>query len=497
MVTAAGARQCYIARCRILSLGRGMSHQASGSWSELLSGRNGLRSVALAGGVALHAVNVYIVATVLPSVVADIGGLEYYAWNMTLFVVASIVGSAITPKAIGDLGLRRSFLWAIALFSVATAVCATAPFMGWMLVGRTLQGFGGGMLLGLSYSSTRILFPERLWPRAMALLSSMWGVATFVGPALGGIFAQAGSWRWAFWSVILVCVALAALVLTQISADAGQRGGQKARMPVAQLAWMVVAVLLVSVASLSASLLWNVLGVLLGAGLTVYIARIDLKSAAPLMPQGGYRLGGQLGSLYACMALLSIAMTAEIFIPYFLQIIQGFSPIIAGYFMVLISAGWSTGSITSSSRGTHAANRLMQAGPILTTLALLGLAAVLPLYRPDDWPVLFSVIGVLLFGVGLGIGVIWPHLLTQLFHDSPKGQENIASSAIITVQLYALAFGAAIAGMVTNAAGFTHPGGLAGTQQAALALMVALALGPALGAWLVRPVLRRRRANAA
>ncbi|MFA5663449.1 MFS transporter [Castellaniella sp.] len=474
-----------------------MSQQASGSWSELLSGRNGLRSLALAGGVALHAVNVYIVATVLPSVVADIGGLEYYAWNMTLFVVASIVGSAVTPKAINDAGLRRSFLVAIALFSVATAVCATAPFMGWMILGRTLQGFGGGMLLGLSYSSTRILFPERLWPRAMALLSSMWGVATFIGPAVGGIFAEAGAWRWAFWSVILVSAGLAVLVITQVGARDTERSSVPVRVPTGQLAWMVVAVLLVSVASLSDQLIWSILGVLAGALITVHIARIDYRSATPLMPKGAYRLGGHLGSLYACMALLSLVMTAEIFIPYFLQIIQGFSPLAAGYFMVLMSAGWSTGSIISSSRALPATNRFMQVGPVLTTVSLLGLAFVLPLYQPSDLLPLATGAGVLLFGVGLGIGVIWPHLLTQLFHDSPKGQENIASAAIITVQLYALALGAAIGGMVTNAAGLTEPGGLAGTQHAALALMLVLAVGPAVAAVLVRPVIRIRRARAA
>ncbi|MGN4070885.1 MFS transporter, partial [Burkholderia gladioli] len=65
------------------------------SWGELLSGRNGLRSIALAGGVALHAINIYLATTILPSVVHEIGGLEYYAWNTTLFMAASIVGAPL------------------------------------------------------------------------------------------------------------------------------------------------------------------------------------------------------------------------------------------------------------------------------------------------------------------------------------------------------------------------------------------------------------------
>src|SRR5690606_28201058 len=109
--------------------------KTEGSWSELLRGRNGLRSLALAGGVAVHAVNVYIVTTILPSVVQDIGGLEYYAWNTTLFVVASILGSALSPPAIQKLGLRQAFLASLVVFVAGTVVCALAPGMLTLLAG--------------------------------------------------------------------------------------------------------------------------------------------------------------------------------------------------------------------------------------------------------------------------------------------------------------------------------------------------------------------------
>lgn len=465
----------------------------SPTWSDLLSGRNGLRSLALAGGVALHAINVYIVATVLPSVVDDIGGLQYYAWNMTLFVIASIVGSTLTPVGIDRAGLRNAFLLAIGIFSIGTAICASAPTMFWMLGGRTAQGLGGGLLLGLSYSAARILFAEPLWPKAMALLSSMWGAATLAGPAIGGIFAELNAWRYAFWSVIVVALALAALVYTQIARDATTPSPDGVRVPLKQLAFMVLAVLVVSVGSLSKQLHWNIIGVVGGIALSIVVAQIDLRSQSPLMPQGGYHLKGNLGSMYACMALLSIAMTAEIFIPYFLQVIQGYSPMIAGYFMVLMSAGWSTGSISSASRQIGTTNRLMQAGPAVSAISLAALALTMSLYLPAHVLALAFVLGVFLFGVGLGIGITWPHLLTELFRRSPEGQENIASSAIITVQLYSLAFGAALGGIVTNSAGFTDPGGLIGSQSATRALLLVLALAPALGFFLIRPVVKQRQ----
>jgi MFS family permease len=460
------------------------------SWSELLWGRNGLRSLALAGGVALHAINVYIATTILPSVVKDIGGLEYYAWNTTLFVVLSILGSALSPKTMDAFGPRRAFLVAIAVFALGTSVCAAAPSMGWMLLGRTGQGFGGGLLLGLSYSSTRIVFEERLWSRAMALISSMWGIATLSGPAIGGIFAQSGHWRLAFWVVLPIAALLAWLVVTQIAVKPPAGEGAPMKAPLGKVALLVVSVMVVSIASLSSEVVWNVAGIVVGVGLGIAMARNDRHSSVKLLPTGAYSLKTPLGSLYACVALLSLGITVEVFVPYFLQEIHGFTPLIAGYLTALMAGGWTVGSIVSSGRGPVIAQRLIRLGPLVSALSLAVLAVLMPMAalvqsRAGDWWLILPLIG-----VGLGIGFSWPHLLTRVFKTSPAGEENIASSATITVQLYALAMGAAIAGMLVNAAGFTDPGGVPGAQQAALALFAVFCLAPALAAILIGGVLR-------
>lgn len=465
--------------------------QHSASWSELLWGRNGLRSIALAGGVALHAVNVYIVATILPSVVQDIGGLPYYAWNMTLFVVASILSSALSPKSLDAFGPRHSFLLAIVVFALGTALCAGAPSMGWMLVGRTFQGLGGGLLLGLSYSSVRIVFDERLWPKAMALLSSMWGVATLAGPAIGGIFAEAGLWRWAFWAVLPVAALLALLVQTQIAAGKRSSSGAAVKVPMAQIGVMVVSVLVVSVASLTHVVGWNALGLALGVLIGFGVPLLDKRGPVRLMPRGAYAIAG-LGSIYACVALLSVGITVEIFVPYFLQVLHGHSPLIAGYLSALMSAGWTLGAVTSSGRAPAAAARFMRAGPIVSCASLAALAVLIPLPLPDYGSSAVWWVVLPLVGVGLGIGMCWPHLLTTVFRMSPAGQENMASSAIITVQLYAMALGATLGGMVTNAAGFIDPGGVPGTRTASLAMFVVFALAPGVAALLVGNVVRAR-----
>ena len=84
------------------------------------------------------------------------------------------------------------------MFGVASVVCAAAPTMEVLIAGRTLQGVAGGLLAGLGYALINAALPRSLWTRGSALVSAMWGVATVVGPATGGLFAQFGLWRWAF-----------------------------------------------------------------------------------------------------------------------------------------------------------------------------------------------------------------------------------------------------------------------------------------------------------
>ncbi|WP_245426672.1 MFS transporter [Mesorhizobium sp. YM1C-6-2] len=109
-------------------------------WSELFAGRNAARATMLASAVVLHAINVFLATTILPSIVADIGGLDYYAWNTTLFVVASIIGAACSARLLQSAGPRGAYLVAALLFLAGAAACALAGSMPVMLAGRTVQG---------------------------------------------------------------------------------------------------------------------------------------------------------------------------------------------------------------------------------------------------------------------------------------------------------------------------------------------------------------------
>ncbi|WP_431108810.1 MFS transporter [Variovorax paradoxus] len=464
------------------------SNPSTAAWGDLFRGRNGWRSLALTGGVALHAVNVHIVTTVLPSVVNEIGGLDWYAWSTTLFVVGSIVGATLSVRLLAALGPRGACLVALAAFTAGSIGCALAPAMPWLLAGRTVQGVGGGLLAALSYGLIRLVFAPRLWPRAVALVSGMWGVATLCGPAVGGLFAQAGHWRWAFWSLLPLAALQALLVAVQLRPGAGVRRERPAgmpRIPALQIGLLAASVLLIAASEFAPALAWQTAGVAAGLGLGVAATRVDGRAAVRLLPTGAYAARTPLGAIYAGVVLLMIGTTTEIFVPYFLQLLHGHSPLLAGYLTAAMAGGWSAGSLLSSGRSGAGADRMLRAGPVACTVGLAALAVLMPGHGSLGAASGTLLVALALGAVGLGVGIGWPHLVTRVMSLAPKGQESLASASITTVQLYGMAVGAAVAGLVANAGGLAAPGGVAGARSAAFWLFASFALAPALAAWLV------------
>ena len=464
---------------------------ANTGWAALLSGANGVRSLALAGGVILHAVNVYIATTILPSVVRDIGGIDYYAWNTTLFVAASILGSALSARLLARTGPRGAYISASLVFAAGALICGLAPSMPVMLLGRFIQGLGGGFLFALSYAMIRLVFDESLWPRAMALISGMWGVATLVGPALGGIFAGVGVWRAAFWSLIPVAALFALLAATVLPGRSADRA-PGSPLALAQLLFLTAAVLAVSAGSVSPELSHNILGLGAAVILTALLIRSERRARHRLLPDGAFRISTALGALYATMSLLAVAVTSgEIFVPLFLQVLHHQSALVAGYLAALMGAGWTLGSVASSGASGAGIRRAILAGPILGLVGMLMLAVLMGSPSSGDWLAVMPIC-LALVAIGLGVGLAWPHLLTRVFQAAPAGEQDLTSASITTVQLFATALGAALAGMVANLAGLTEPGGIAGTMSAAGWLFGVFALAPVIGVFTALRVIRLR-----
>lgn len=423
---------------------------AQGSWRQLLSGRHLPVMVVLAGGVALYATNVYLATSLLPSAVAEIGGQRLYAWNTTVFLLASVGSSVLLSRLLRTVSSRGTYLLALGLFVGGTLICTAAPTIIMLLVGRTVQGAGGGLLAGLAYGLIRSTLPAQLWARGIALTSAMWGVGTLVGPAIGGALAEFASWRDAFAVLAAAAGALGIVVPRALSQDRPQT--EPEAVPVISLLLVVAAALAVSGVSVVGSPLVSVIGVGVGVLLVVGLLWHERSSLARVFPAATFAPGSSLRWIYATLAALAIGSTIEGFVPLFGQQLAGLAPLAAAFLGAALAAGWTLGQIPSAGATSNTSvRRLTVAGPIALTISLTAATLVLHA-RTEGWALLGWALALL--AAGAGIGVAWPHLSTSAMGsvaDPPEG--NKAATAINTVQLLANAFGASLTGVLVNLGG--------------------------------------------
>ncbi|WP_395311216.1 MFS transporter [Mycobacterium sp. AMU20-3851] len=419
-----------------------------GSWRELLGPKNVGASTVLAGGVALYATNEFLTISLLPSAVTEIGGQRYYAWVMTVYLVASVAGATLVSSLLARFGPRATYLGALAVFGAGSAICALAPGMEVLLVGRVIQGGAGGLLAGLGYAVINTALPQSLWTRASALVSAMWGVGTFLGPAIGGLFAQFGSWRWAFVVLVVLTVAIGVLVPMALPARSSAGEVVAIRVPVWSLVLLGAAALVVSVAGVPRhAVVTTILLVLAGALVVVFLV-VDRATAHPVLPPTVFR-PGPLKRIYLTLGALMAATMVVMYVPLFGQKLAGLAPAAAGILGVALAIGWTVSEIVSASVDRRAVvARIVGVAPVVMAVGL-GACALLVREGMPAW--LAVAWGLAMVVAGLGVGMAWPHLSAWAMTEVDDPAEGpVAAAAINTVQLICGAFGAGIAGVVVN-----------------------------------------------
>ncbi|MDT5135783.1 MAG: hypothetical protein QOD58_45 [Mycobacterium sp.] len=424
----------------------------AGSWRELLGQHLGTSTV-LAGGVAMYATNEFLTVSLLPSAIAEIGGNRLYAWVVTLYLVGSVVAATTVNAVLRRFGARSSFLLALAVFGVASLVCAAAPNMEVLIAGRTLQGVAGGTLAGLGYALINSTLPRSLWTRGSALVSAMWGVATVVGPALGGLFAQFGLWRWAFGAMAVLTALMAALVPLVLAAGRDASPGRTTAVPTLRVPlWSLLligsAALAVSIAQLPHNA-WVIAGLLMiGVFLVGAFVVVDRRSHAAVLPPSVFG-SGPLRWIYLTMAVLMMAVMIDTYVPLFGQRLGHLSPVAAGFLGASLAIGWTVSEIVSASLNSRRVIGFVVSVAPLLMAAGLAIGAITQ--RDDASFGLVVVWALALLVAGTGIGMAWPHLSARAMDsvDDPA-ESGAAAAAINTVQLISAAFGAGLAGVVVN-----------------------------------------------
>src|SRR5260370_18452409 len=323
--------------------------------------------------------NVLLLATVPPTLVAELGGEAVMHWPTTAFVASSIVAALCTGVLVAVIGARATFCAGALIFGAGAVLCWMATTMAWIIAGRFVQGLGGGLLTAVAYVLVRNTFPEAMWSRVLALLSGMWSVSILIGPLVGGAFARYGDWRNAFVLVTVFAAILALGAFRALPVTPPDRT-TRPRVPAGRMAFICLIIACTSSAPVVAAPLAK--GGLIAFALLalVIMVGIDRRATSPLLPSDAFSLGTPTGVGLWLVLLLSVTYSPlQIYVAIFLQRLHGLDPLAAGYAVAGASLGWTGAALLVARAPARWQDRLIVLGPLVMGAGLLAIAGLMPL----------------------------------------------------------------------------------------------------------------------
>jgi MFS family permease len=437
---------------------------APSRWRELFVGERGRLTTGLLILEALVAVEILVVATILPAVQRDLHGLQLYGWNYAALTLASFGAVPVAGKLTDRLGPRSVFGAAIAIYAIGLAFAATAPTMLVLVIARFVQGIGGGGLYVVSLATVAKTYPERIRPRVMALLASMWILPGLLGPPVGALIATTVGWRWAFVAP-LPLIAVAAVMVMPALRDV-RASEQESRLPVVASLLLMVGVGLV-LAGLTHLSVWSIPLILVGLVVTIPALR-------RIVPPGTFTARPGLPAASAAAFLTSAAFFAtDGFVTLMLTEARGLSVGEASIVLTASMFAWSGGTWWQSRMIERlGARRLASLGAFLIAGGA-GLVAIGLL----DVPVLVPYVGWTIGSVGMG--VVWPTIPLAAMSEIEEGREAGELSSTILMDYLGVGIGAGLGGAsvaLADGGTLTIREGLAGAFAIGIVAALTLAL---------------------
>lgn len=380
------------------------------------------------------------VATILPMATTQLGGLALYGWAFSAFMLANLVGISVGGSRSDSAGPSPVFVAGVLLFAAGLGVSGLAPSMRVLVGGRTLQGFGAGLLSAVAYASIAQAYAVDLQPRMLATLSSAWVVPGLIGPGLASLVAEHASWRWVFLGLVPLPVLATALVLPalrRLDIPTGPAEGSRRTLLAVQLGFGA------SMGLVGMGLRkWQfALPLLLGG------SAIAVRALRPLMPAGTLVARAGLPAAVATMALLNFAFFGtEAFVPLALSHVRGAPVLLSGASLTAAALSWTLGAWLPVRFAARVGRRTIIAiGLCVLGAGLLGTLSLLaPRVPPAGAIVVWGV-------AGLGMGLAFTTIAAAILEAAAPGQAGLASASLQLAQVLGAALATGAGGAIIAA----------------------------------------------
>jgi len=422
-------------------------------------------------GLLLASLDQTIVATALPTIVGDLGGLTHLSWVVTAYLLAETISTPLFGK-MGDLyGRKRLFQASIVIFVVGSALSGMATSMGMLIAFRAVQGAGAGGLIVLAMAIIADVVSPRERGRYQGYFGAVFGAASVAGPLLGGFFTDHLTWRWVFY-VNLPLGILALFVTSAVLPSSRQRRQ-------VTIDWLGTALLAIGITCLVLLTTWGGTEyawgspVILGLGIGTVVAGIafilvERRSPEPTIPLRLFRMR-TFDVATAVSFVVGMAMFGAItYLPTFLQVANGASASNSGLLLVPLMGGLLTTSIFAGRIITRTGRyrRFPIIGMAVTTVALYLLSTL------DTGSTRWES-GFYMALLGAGIGMVMQILVMAVQNEAPVKDLGVATSTVtffraVGGSVGVALFGALFSHRVGELLGGSVPTGMTPTQIAAL-----------------------------
>jgi EmrB/QacA subfamily drug resistance transporter len=404
--------------------------------------RRGLVLGGVMGAMFLAAMESTVVATAMPTVIASLGGIRIYSWTFSAFLLTSTVSMPIWGRLADYLGRRPAYLGGLFLFLLGSALAGLSHSMEQLISFRALQGLGAGSLITIGMTIVGDLYGMERRAKMQGYFSSVWGVASLVGPLVGGLLTDRASWRWVFFINVPFGILAAAAISAGLRDEAPDPPrGSFDLLGMAVFAAAISAFLVGLVDAGAAESWFRSSGLLaLSAVLLAVFVFVERRVAEPVIP---LRLFGNpiVRSAAITGLLAGMAMFGAItYVPLYLQAVTGTTATQAGWVLMPFVLGWVLFSIVAA----RLALRIGYRRVVLTGMGTLVLAFVLLSGWNETLTAAAAARDVTLAGVGMGM--IFVPMLIAVQSAVPRAMLGSATSLTTFFRTIGGAVGVAVMG---------------------------------------------------